>query len=92
MRFPRISPILQRGFKISRGGRDSQKRQRQIEIGQEELDTNPVRVAKNTPYAIHRLEPHGRAIITALAQAEYVLADRPRYRSCLFAGYSEHCP
>jgi hypothetical protein len=72
MRFPRISPVSLRGFKISRGGRNSQERQRQIEIGQEELDTNPVRVANNTPYAMQRLEPHDRAIVTVLAKSEFL--------------------
>lgn len=70
MRFPRIFQISLHDFKISRGGRDIQKRQRHIEIGEEELDANPVRVAKNTPYAMHRLKPHATASITVLARDE----------------------
>jgi len=63
MRFPRISPISLLDSKISRSGRDRQERQRHIEIGEEELDANPVRVAKNTPNAMHRLKPHATAIL-----------------------------
>ncbi len=70
MRFPRLPPISPHDFKISRGGRDIQKRQRHIEIGEEELDANPVRVAKNTPRAMHRLKPHATASITVLARDE----------------------
>jgi hypothetical protein len=62
IRFPRISPISLFDSKIARGGRDRQERQRHIEIGEEELDANPVRVAKNTPYAVHRLKPHATAL------------------------------
>ena len=51
MRFPRISPISLFDSKISRGGRDRQERQCHLEIGEEELDANSVRVAKDTPYA-----------------------------------------
>jgi hypothetical protein len=68
--------IYSAGITISRGGRDSQKRQRHIEISDEELDANPVRVAKNTPYAMHRLKPHATGIITVLAQDEG--GDSPR--------------
>jgi hypothetical protein len=49
VRFPRISPISLLDRWISRIGRDRQEGQRYIEIGEEELDANPVRVAKNTP-------------------------------------------
>jgi hypothetical protein len=61
MSFTRISPISLLDRKISRSGCDRQERQRHIEIGEEELDANPVRVAENTPYAMHRLEPHATA-------------------------------
>ena len=70
MRFPRIPPISPRDLKISRGGRKVQERQRQIEIGQEEPDTNPVRVAKNTLYARHGFESQARDILTGLVRDE----------------------
>jgi hypothetical protein len=70
VRFPRISPISLLDRWISRAGRDRQERQRNIEIGEEELDANPVRVAKNTPYAMHRLKPHATAILAALTRGE----------------------
>jgi hypothetical protein len=67
VRFPRIFPISPLDRRISGVGRNRQERQRNIEIGEEELDANPVRVAKNTPYATHRLKPHATAIIAVLA-------------------------
>jgi hypothetical protein len=70
MRFPRISPISLFDSKIARSGRDRQERQRHIEIGEEELDANPVRVAKNTPYAMHRLKPHAMAILAVLIRVQ----------------------
>jgi hypothetical protein len=68
MRFPRVSPISLLDRWISRVGRDRQERQRDIEIGEEELDANPVRVAKNTPYAMHRLKPHATVIVAVLTR------------------------
>jgi len=70
MGFPRISPISLFDSKISRGGRDRQERQRHIEIGEEELDANPVRVAKNTPHAMHGLKPHATAMLAVLTRGE----------------------
>jgi hypothetical protein len=66
--FPRISPISQLDRRISTVGRDRQERQRHIEIGEEELDANPVRVAKNTPYAMHRLKPHTTVSLAVLTR------------------------
>jgi hypothetical protein len=42
VRFPRISPIWLLDRWISRVGRDRKDRQRHIEIGEGELDANPV--------------------------------------------------
>jgi hypothetical protein len=67
---PRISPISLLDRWISRVGRDRQERQRHIEIGEEGLDANPVRVAENTPYAMHRRKPHATAIIAVLVRGE----------------------